>query len=191
LVPDADGIERTFFQRLIALRGYRTCSVGQGRAVVLAELGDAAFTGIGISLGASQCEFSLVRCGLELGRCAIPWGTSELSAVSEGDSRSAVQPASDQLLADFLVEVLIEAGMRIGQADGFRLLSQPMAIACAGGVTARPGFQQMWQQAWQRAAWPVQVSAVRMASDRAYTIARGCLIQAKLEARPAALRAAA
>jgi hypothetical protein len=45
-------------------------------------------------------------------------------------------------------------------------------------------------KAWQRAAWPVPVRGIRIATDALYTIARGCLIQAKLERQTAALRAA-
>uniref|UniRef100_A0A7C2P1L4 Uncharacterized protein n=1 Tax=Schlesneria paludicola TaxID=360056 RepID=A0A7C2P1L4_9PLAN len=181
LLPEDDGPQRGFFRRLVMLRGYRPRFVGQGLAVALAELGDAGFTGLGISLGASQCEFALVRSGQEHGRCAIPWGVAEI----------VTDQLSDPLITEFLVELLIEAGLRIGQHDGFRLLTQPVAVACAGGLTMRPGFERLWQQAWQRAAWPIQVRSLRVSTDAAYTVARGCLIQAKLAAQPNALRAAA
>jgi hypothetical protein len=195
LLPDDEGLERSFFGRLVSLRGYRPRFIGQGLAVALAELADAAFTGIGITLGATQCEFALVRSGQEHARCAIPWGTSELvesrsQATSEMPGFSARDP-NDELLSDFLVDLLIEAGLRIGQPGGFQLLTQPVSIACTGGITTRPGFERLWQQAWQRAAWPIQVRSLRVATDAAYTVARGCLIQAKLEAQPTALRAAA
>jgi hypothetical protein len=196
LMPAVAGPEREFFSRLVALRGYRPAIVGQGMAVVLAELADAGFTGIGISLGASQCEFALVRNGIEHARCAIPWGTSEIAAdlaVEEAAAQS-VRPSStsiaDRILTYFLVELLLEAGARIGQNDGFRILTQPVAITCTGGITARLGFETLLQQAWQRAAWPIHISGLRVAADALYTVARGCLIQAKLAAQAATRRAA-
>jgi len=186
LMPSDDGLERDFFSRLVSLRGYHPRIIGQGLAVALAELGDAAFTGIGISLGATQCEFALVRSGQECARCAIPWGVSEIDPELDAASLQI-----DGIIVDFLVELLIEAGLRIGQADGFRILTQPISIACTGGLLSRPGFEHLWQQAWQRAAWPIRLRGLRLAIDAAYTIARGCLIQAKLEAQPSALRIAA
>jgi hypothetical protein len=191
LLPTEGGHERLFFTRLIALRGYRPVILGQGAAVVLAELGDCGLTGIGISLGASQCEFALVRSGLEQARCAIPWGTAEIEAelMSSGSSFAA-SAAADRVLSDFLVEVLLEAGTRIGQNGGFRILTQPVAIACSGGITARAGFRDLLQLAWQRAAWPIQIQGIRIAADPVYTIARGCLIQAKIAAQSSARHAA-
>jgi hypothetical protein len=191
LLPSEGGHERRFFTRLIELRGYRPVIVGQGAAVVLAELDDRGFTGIGISLGASQCEFALVRSGLEQARCAIPWGTSEIESELQRSAKSPAAAASgERLLADFLVEVLLEAGARIGQNGGFRIVTQPVAIACSGGLTARAGFGELLQQAWQRAAWPIQIRGLRMAANPVYTVARGCLIQAKIAAQSTARRAA-
>ena len=196
LMPTDDGPQREFFNRLIALRGYRPTIIGQGTAAVLAEMSDAAFTGIGISLGASQCEFALVRSGIEHARCAIPWGTSEIAAdlaAEEAASQSLRTPSTsiaDRILTYFLVELLLEAGARIGQNDGFRILTQPVTIACTGGITARPGFEPLLQQAWQRAAWPIRITGLRVAADALYTVARGCLIQAKLETQSATRRAA-
>ncbi len=194
-LPDAEGIERSFFSRLIELRGYRPVPVGQGMAAVLAELGDAGFTGIGMNLGATQCEFALVQNGAERARCCIPWGVVEILEGFDQDPLGGMTiesiEHSERAIADFLVEVLLEAGLRIGQADGFRMIGQPLSIICTGGLVQRPDFERLFQRAWQRAAWPISVRAIRMARDAAYTIARGCLIQAKLEVQTLAYSKAA
>lgn len=182
LFPDEPGIERDYFSQLVKLRGYEPVIIGQGMAAVLAELGDAGFSGIGISLGASQCEFALVHCGAEQARCSIPWGTADI------EEQGATE--NDRVITDFLVELLIEAGMRINMHDGFRVVSRPVSIVCSGGLAQRADFEQHLQMAWQRAAWPIPVRALRVAPDAMYTIARGCLIQAKLELQASALRAA-
>ncbi len=182
LFPDQPGLERDYFSKLVKLRGYEQVIVGQGMAAVLAELGDAGFSGIGISLGASQTEFALVHCGAEQARCSIPWGTAEIDDQLAGDN--------DQIMTDFLVELLIEAGLRINRHDGFRVVSRPVSIVCCGGLAQRTNFEQHLQRAWDRAAWPIPVRALRVAPDAIYTITRGCLIQAKLELQATALRAA-
>jgi hypothetical protein len=196
LLPLETGPERGFFTRLVALRGYQPLVIGPGLAIVLSELTNAAFSGIGISLGATQCEFALVRSGIEHARCAIPWGTAEIveelqRAESSLPTLRTTSTAADRILSDFLVELLLEAGSRIGQQDGFRVLTQPVSIACAGGLTSRAGFEHLLEQAWLRASWPIAVQRLRVAGESAYTVARGCLIRAKLEAQPQSLRAVA
>lgn len=194
LLPDEAGPEREFFTRLVTLRGYQTVMIGQGLAVVLSELSDVGLTGIGISLGSSQCEFGLVHCSQELARCAIPWGSSELCTSVEGQESSGCHvpeiSVPSNLLVDFLVELLLEAGLRIEQHDGFRLLTQPVTLACAGGITAHPAFDQAWHQAWERAAWPLQVREHRLTRHSTYTVALGCLIQAQLQSEIPQFRAA-
>lgn len=182
LLPRDPHPERMFFTQLIQNRGYQPVIVGQGFAAVLAELEDANFSGIGMCLGASQCEFALVQCGAEVARCSIPWGTADI--VNEEHS------VDEQLVTDFLVELLLEAGLRISQNNGFRVVSQPLTIICNGGIVQRPDFEERLHHAWQRATWPVPIRAIRIATDAQYTIARGCLIQAKLEHQTAAFRAA-
>jgi hypothetical protein len=187
LMPDDAGPEREFFLPLVRRRGYRPLTIGQGFAVVLAELAESRYSGVGISLGASQCEFALAHSGREIARCTIPWGSAELPA----EVRAAGATIGSAALTDFLVELLLEAGERIDQHDGFRVLSQPVSLACSGGITALRGFELILQQAWRRAAWPIRLRSIHLATDRVYTIARGCLIQATLDARSDAIRVAA
>lgn len=182
LFPEESGVERDYFSKLVKLRGYEPHIIGQGMAAVLAELGDAGFSGIGINIGASQCEIALVHYGAEQARCSIPWGTTDLNDPTAIDD--------DRVITDFLVELLIEAGLRINMHDGFRVVSRPVSIVCSGGLAQHTDFEQHLQRAWQRAAWPIPVRALRVAPDATYTVARGCLIQAKLELQASALRAA-
>lgn len=192
LLPTESSIEREFFLRLVRLRGYTPLVVGQGHAIALAEMGSAGYSGLGISLGATTSEFSLNRSGREIARCAIPWGSDELGLSGTDSGSSTTPPAvSADTLADFLVEILLEAGTRIEQHHGFRVLKQPVAIAVAGGVTASAGFQDVFERAWQRAAWPLSTHSITICPDSSYTIARGCLIRAVLEAQPESIAAAA
>lgn len=196
LLPSAASPERDFFCQLVRQRGYEPRVIGQGLAVALAELGASGFSGVGVSLGASQCEFALVRGGIELARCAIPWGTADLDQTAQPAEPSPgvlplAPPARDQATEDFLTELLLEAGARIAQQDGFRVLTQPVAVACNGGIARRRALQQMLPLAWRRAGWPIALQEIRIAADPTYTVARGCLIHAQLELETAALRAAA
>jgi hypothetical protein len=187
LMPADDSPERSLILPQIRCRGYEPLVMSQGLAIVLAELNAGQFSGVGISLGASQCEFALAVSGREVARCAIPWGTADLPTMGSEDHVAISGP----LVCDFLVELLLESGDRIAQHDGFRVLSQPVTLACSGGITRARGFDQILQQAWRRAAWPIRLQAIRIAPDPIYTVARGCLIQAALDTRIDAIRIAA
>ena len=183
LLPTDDSPERNFFFRLVSLRGYTPIAVGQGHAIVLAELGSSGFSGLGISLGASVTEFSLNHSGRELARCSIPWGTSSLTSDLSLDlSRGENLPEKTKAqITDFLVELMMEAGNRIDQNEGFRVLSQPVSIVVSGGITGLPEMPSMLESAWNRAAWPINRRSLHIASQPDFAIARGCLINAILE----------
>lgn len=183
LMPSEESPERDFFCHLVRLRGYEPLVIGQGHATGLALMSQVAFSGLGISIGASQCEFSLLRSAREIARCAIPWGSNEL------DLPLDVRQAPEQLtlgsmgrqVVDFLVEILLEAGARLEQHHAFSVVSQPMALALSGGLMSLPGMASAWDQAWSRASWPVRVGSMVRSTDNQYTTARGCLIRATME----------
>jgi len=188
LLPVEESPERDFFFRQIQQRGYRPQVIGQGHAITLAELHRQAFSGLGINLGASQSEFSLNRTGRELARCIIPYGLDELCQPSSDEPTETPTPTevSDTVATDFLVELLLEAGARIGQHNAFRVLTQPVAIAIAGGMTQFPNFEALFQRAWNRACWPIRMSGLKIGADNRQTVARGCLIHAIWQSQPMA-----
>ncbi|HVW03292.1 MAG TPA: hypothetical protein VHB77_23215 [Planctomycetaceae bacterium] len=61
-----------FCSRLIEMRGYAPLPMPAGMALAYSELVDAAFTGLGMTLGAASCEISLAHQGRELASFSIP-----------------------------------------------------------------------------------------------------------------------
>lgn len=97
---DRDGEHRErneFLRQVVRLRGYTPIALPAATAVVLAELTDRQFTGVGIAWGAAGCETSLVHCGRELRRRWIPVGghriDEELLDRHRRLSDSAAEPA--------------------------------------------------------------------------------------------------
>jgi hypothetical protein len=72
LGPNPERLE--FFAHLIRLRGYTPIPMAAGMAVVYAELVHESFNGIGITFGASSCEFSLAHQGREVCSASLPCG---------------------------------------------------------------------------------------------------------------------
>ena len=68
---DNQSLDVRFLKQLVALRGYQPQLISSALAIVLAELSDASFSGLGISLGATNCEIGVIHCGRELARCTI------------------------------------------------------------------------------------------------------------------------
>jgi hypothetical protein len=63
---DADSQEQRFFTQVIRLKGYQPRVVPPGMAIVLAEMGQQAFTGFGCDFGSGSTRISLAHHGLEL-----------------------------------------------------------------------------------------------------------------------------
>jgi hypothetical protein len=63
-----------FFVRVLRLLNYQPLPLPAAQAVVLAELGQDLFTGIGLSLGAGRCSACVVRRGVPLSLVSVPCG---------------------------------------------------------------------------------------------------------------------
>ncbi|MBT6156802.1 MAG: hypothetical protein HOL01_18840 [Planctomycetaceae bacterium] len=74
---DTDG-SRNEVNQLVAQTirrcGYQPLGIGGATAVALAELGDQALTGVGITIGAAHCETTLMCHGVELARSSVARG---------------------------------------------------------------------------------------------------------------------
>lgn len=143
-----------FVAHLIQLRGYVPRPLGAGMALIFAELVQEKFTGIGLALGAAGAEISIAHCGHEIASCSVPRG---------------------RVWADELA-TLIATEPRVGR------LTQRLSIVCGGGTARTPGFCGLLRQQLYQHRLPVELGDIRLASDSPYTIARGCLINAQLEA---------
>jgi hypothetical protein len=82
--------EREFLSHVVELRGYRPLVLSAGRAIVLAELEDDTFTGIGMSFGAATSEVCLARHGMEIASCSVPIGGDWIDrALADADPQFA------------------------------------------------------------------------------------------------------
>lgn len=70
--------EIEFFARLVSLRGYDPVILSAGHAVALAELGNASFSGVGISVGATFSSICITHRGQVLAESTLPLGTNRL-----------------------------------------------------------------------------------------------------------------
>ena len=190
-----------FFQQLVALRGYQPKLISPGQAVVLAELESASFSGIGISFGAGNCQIGIVHCGRELASCSfdecpVEHSSDRVEPTSANTGEESIpadrmlRAARDQVLVRGLTQTLTAARDELDRQGVIRWLAQPTHVVCTGRPTTESGFSQLFAQVWSSLDWPMKVGQLRVSTDAIYSIARGCLIQSRLENRDDQHRAA-
>ena len=212
--PQAEETQ-AFISRLLRLRGYRPIEIPSGMAVVFAELVPEAFTGMGLTVGAAGCEFSLAHQGTELFSCSVPrggnWVDEQLAArlnlacwdgrgqrlpdLAQAESRklslagTLVHPRDDhdalvcEVYREMLTHVFQEAARELARASGLRRSNRPFSLVCCGGSTHAAGFAELALRQLRQVAFPVEIGDLRVVAASPYTVARGCLINAHLEAR--------
>jgi len=200
-----------FVARLIRLRGYEPLPLNPATALVLAELGNSGFTGIGLALGASGCDLSVVHRGTQIACARLPrgsqWIDQELARATKTWCRDALDelvldvenarlrneavsllaPANDdgRIVAELyrnLIADLVEAlGEMLASDPRIPLLPQPLPIVAGGGPAKIAGFQELFKAGIGGKKLPVAQSGLRLVSDHEYAVSRGCLIRAELE----------
>ena len=189
------------FKQLVALRGYQPKLISPGQAVVLAELAAASFSGIGICFGAGNCQIGVIHCGRELASCSFDECPVDHSAdgVTPTSSNAAIEPilaertlhaARDHVLVRGLTETLTAAREELDRRGALRWLAQPTHVVCTGRPTSEPDFPKLFAQVWSSLEWPMKIGELRVTADAIYSVARGCLIQSRLESRDDQHRAA-
>ncbi|MEX0715123.1 MAG: hypothetical protein WD066_00980 [Planctomycetaceae bacterium] len=203
-----------FLSRLVRLRGYTPVYLPSAMAVVLAELADRAFTGVGVDFGAAKTELVVAHCGVQLARHAIArggqWIDHELATRAE---RYAWDPAGNrhldvdsvrrwketaalrsndagdddllgELYSEWIGDSLADAARAFTATLDCRRMPQPLAVACSGGPARIAGFKPLFERSWRQAAFPFQVDRIRIAAEGEYRVARGCLVRAELDSDP-------
>ena len=176
-----------FFQQLVTLRGYRPQFVTATLALALAELSEASFTGIAITLGHTTSEFGIVLSGREILRCVVMTGLEEFEGVVPlGPQVSISEPLAaptghERDYLNYFTDVIQEARSQFELDGTLKTLPRSLPVVCAGGITAEASFRPLFQRAWDDSDWPVSTRPIRIASDPDLAVVRGCLIQAELE----------
>lgn len=174
-------------------------AINEGLALVYAELGHKAFTGIGISFGAGMVNFcysifshpvfnfSIVNSG--------DW-IDEQAAKAAGETPTTINKAKQKI--DLLktptnvveraiqgqYKIMIERTMSeikkaILDAGNTVRVENPVDIIIGGGTASPPGFVETVREVVKGMDFPVPVGEIRKPEDHLYAVARGCLVAAE------------
>ncbi|MDA8164159.1 MAG: hypothetical protein M0017_03890 [Desulfobacteraceae bacterium] len=179
--------------------GYKPIAINEGLAVVMSELANDNFTGIGISMGGGMCNvclsylsvpvitFSLQKggdfidsmVGVSVGEPATKIKTiKEKDLNLTGTPRNRVETALHIYYND-LIQSLIHNLQEVMQgSDRVPKISQPVPLVLSGGTVVPRGVREIFEKELRSVKMPLDISEVRMASDPLNTTAKGAMVMA-------------
>ena len=202
----ADPVDQTFdgtfhksiIEGILRKNGLEPAPVTEGHAVVLAELADDEFTGIGLSWGGGMVNaccsyksipvisFSSARAGDWIDEKAAQVSGAvrpRMTAVKESPDfdLAAESPNREQAALISYYEAAIQYSLeninrRFAEGKDIPEFTDPIDIVCAGGTASPKGFVEAFQRVYDRMNFPIPVRTIRVAEKPLYTVTRGALV---------------
>jgi hypothetical protein len=173
--------------------------INEALALVYAELGKKAYTGIGISFGAGMVNICYAMYGQPVFTFAIvnsgDW-IDKQAAKATGETPTFINKEKTKIdlskpptnLVERAIQtqyrLMIEhtiAGIKKGLAGANKAVhtENPVDIVIAGGTSSPYGFATSFKDTLVQANLPIKVGEVVKPNDPLYSVARGCLIAAE------------
>ncbi|MFO1019721.1 MAG: hypothetical protein U0903_03370 [Planctomycetales bacterium] len=210
--PAAGDRRNRLLTQILQLRGYVPISVPAGIALGLAEMVREGFSGIALVLGGTHSEMTITLHGNELlshslqiggdwideevarrmnRYCYSPDGERILDVLTirrwrERLARPLLQPVGEtdrlicEVYAEYLTDVICSFAWKIQQSGA--LPGRAWPLICGGGLSRTNGLRDLLARVLVESEFPIPISEIRLASANEFTIARGCLARAHLEA---------
>lgn len=183
--------------------GYTPKSINEGHAIILSELAEEDFTGMGLSFGGGMVNVCLSFMSVPIFKFSVTkagdWIDQQVSmAVDETASRvSAIKESSLDLSKEkdlskiesalsiyynHLIEYVIEnIKQEFAKARRLPRITKPISIILSGGTSLPKGFSHRFKQILDQLKLPVPVGSVRMASQPLRSVAKGALVAASAD----------
>jgi len=179
--------------------GYNAKSITEGMAIVLSELAEDDYTGIGISMGGGMCNvcfsflsvpilvFSISKGGDYVDTCVsrVVNETKNRVRVAKEESLDFTKSANNKInnafdiyYDDLIMSLLNQLVTVFSQVENLPKLNKPIPIILAGGTCLPSGFKVKFNKLLGQVQLPVEISEVRMSTDPLRATARGALINA-------------
>ena len=193
--------EKTLRQ-VLGNMGFQVAVVNEGLAVVLAELEDTNFTGIGISCGGGMCNVSLSYLSMPVFHFSVPKGgdfidSSAASVAGEGATRVRAMKEEkfhfngyfadkvNQALTVYYEDMIqaVIAGLKnvLSETRNVPRLDRAIPIVIAGGSACPKGFRERFEKLLAGTSLPLEISEIRMSRDPLNATAKGALVSALAE----------
>lgn len=181
--------------------GYRVEAhpINEALALVYAELGKKAYTGIAMSFGGGMINVCYAMYGNPVFSFAIvnsgDW-IDKQAAKATGESISFINKEKTKIdlikQPNTLVERAIHTQYRLmiehtvsGLKKGFSDVTKtvrtdaPVDVVIAGGTSSPNGFANLFREVIEQTTLPIKIGDIIKPDDPLYSVARGCLIAAE------------
>jgi hypothetical protein len=200
--PDDLTYHEATFRRVLTDMGFQVTSVNEGMAVVLAELEDTNFTGIGISCGGGMCNVCLSYLAMPVFSFSVPKGgdfidasaasvagegATQIRAVKEtafhfnGFFQDKVHQAISVYYEDMIGSVTGALKDYLSKPKNVPRLDRAVPVVISGGSAMPSGFRDRFEKALRAVDLPVKISEIRLAKDPLNATAKGALVSALAE----------
>lgn len=181
---------------------YSPVPINEGLSVVLAELSDSNYTGLGISLGGGMCNVCFSYLTVPVVLYSIQKGGDYIDSMvsqSVGESVASVRDIKEKSL-DLSISPRdkIENGLHIyydelfmtlaksiqqvlGKSENIPRLSKPIPVVLGGGTSMPRGSREKFEKALKGVPLPIQISEVVLSKDPLHSTAKGALMMALLD----------
>ncbi|MFC1591617.1 hypothetical protein ACFL43_03735 [Thermodesulfobacteriota bacterium] len=203
----ADGsISTVFHESVIKTHlkslGYKPVPVNEGLSVVLSELADSNYTGIGVSIGGGMCNVCFAYLSVPVITYSIRKGgdyIDQMVADAIGESQGKIRTVKENgfdlnsepsnrietglhVFYDELFDMVLKSLKRsIETSDKIPRLYQGIPIVLSGGSVAPRGCRERFERALSSCEMPVSISEVRVAEKPLFATAMGSLKMAMEE----------
>ena len=198
---DADVIyHEQSIRKVLEDLGYEVHSLNEALAVVIAELKDHDFTGIGMSFGAGMCNvcvaylglpvvaFSTTRAGdyIDYSASSVTGETPttvRLAKESEefklnGKARNSIDQAVSVYYRDIIQTVVLTLERILNNNKQLPPFRGPIPVVFGGGTSMVEGFHEELRKAFAKVNLPIEIMDVRKAKYGMNTTATGALVAA-------------
>jgi len=182
--------------------GYTPKSINEGHAIILSELADENFTGIGFSFGAGMVnvcfsykavpifQFSVTKSGDWIDQqvsMATNETASKVCSIKEtslnlsGDNTEKIHSALS-IYYNHLIEYSIEnIKQEMENAKKMPQIEKPISIVLSGGTSLPEGFDIRFKKILEQLKFPLKAGKVRRASQPLNAVAKGALVAASVD----------
>ncbi len=183
--------------------GYTPKPVNEGYAIVLSELANSGFTGIGLSFGAGMVnvclsfkavpvfKFSLAKSGDWIDQqvsMVVNETASKVCSIKESSldlTKTANLTKIESALSIYynhLIEYVIE-NMKdeFSKTEKMPRIEKPIDIVLSGGTSMPKGFAERFKEIFIRLKFPLAIGEVKIASNPLKAVAKGALVAANAD----------